>query len=55
MFSLFTEIASYRIRTATAEYVGDKETVAVCQRILYEEFAMVKWPGSGPIDLTRCL
>lgn len=43
MFRLFTEIASYRIRIATAEYLGDKETVAACKRILYEEFAMVKW------------
>jgi ferritin-like metal-binding protein YciE len=37
------EIASYRILVAAADYVGDRETVAVCQRILDEEIAMAKW------------
>jgi ferritin-like metal-binding protein YciE len=37
------EIASYRILIATADYVGDMETVNVCQRILDEEIAMAKW------------
>lgn len=37
------EIASYRILIAAAEYVGDTETVAVCERILDEELAMAEW------------
>ena len=37
------EIASYRILIATAESLGDAETVAVCRRILDEEVAMAKW------------
>ncbi|MBW9064395.1 ferritin-like domain-containing protein [Rhizobium herbae] len=37
------EIASYRILVAAADYVGDRETVSVCQRILDEEIAMAKW------------
>ncbi|MBB5536369.1 ferritin-like metal-binding protein YciE [Rhizobium giardinii] len=37
------EIASYRILVAAADYVGDRETVSVCQPILDEEIAMAKW------------
>jgi ferritin-like metal-binding protein YciE len=37
------EIASYRILIAAADYVGDEETKAVCQRILDEEIAMATW------------
>ncbi|MDX3929971.1 MAG: DUF892 family protein [Shinella sp.] len=37
------EIAGYRILIATADYVGDMETVNVCQCILDEEIAMAKW------------
>ena len=37
------EIASYRILIATAEYIGDTDTVAACKRILAEELAMAKW------------
>ena len=34
------EIASYRILIAAADYVGDDETKAVCQRILDDEIAL---------------
>lgn len=37
------EIASYRILIAAADYVGDDETKAVCQRILDDEIAMASW------------
>jgi ferritin-like metal-binding protein YciE len=37
------EIASYRILIAAADYVGDEETKAVCQRILDDEIAMASW------------
>ena len=37
------EIASYRILIATAEYIGDTDTVVACKRILAEELAMAKW------------
>jgi ferritin-like metal-binding protein YciE len=37
------EIASYRILIATAEYIGDTDTVTACKRIFAEELAMAKW------------
>lgn len=37
------EIAAYKVLIATAEAVGDAETVAVCQRILRQEQDMAQW------------
>jgi ferritin-like metal-binding protein YciE len=36
-------IASYRIWIATAECIGDTDTVTACKRILVGELAMAKW------------
>lgn len=47
------EIASYRILIAAADYVGDRETVTVCQRILDEEVAMAKWLEDNAASVTQ--
>lgn len=47
------EIASYRILVAAADYIGDRETADVCQRILDEEIAMAKWLEDNIGSVTR--
>lgn len=46
------EIASYKVLIATAEAVGDSETVAVCQRILRQEQDMADWLSENLAAIT---
>jgi ferritin-like metal-binding protein YciE len=47
------EIASYRILISAANYVGDRETARVCERILAEEEAMASWLEKNIPALTK--
>ncbi|WP_421698469.1 ferritin-like domain-containing protein [Ancylobacter sp.] len=46
------EIAAYKVLISAAEACGDRETSAVCQRILAEEEAMARWVGDNLGDIT---
>jgi ferritin-like metal-binding protein YciE len=47
------EIASYRNLIEAARMVGDRETVAVCERILPQEQAMADWLEHNMASVTR--
>lgn len=47
------EIAAYQVLIAAADACGDRETSAVCQRILVEEQAMADWLIQNVGDVTR--
>lgn len=47
------EVAAYRILIAAAEQVGDRETSAVCARILREEEDMARWLSENLAPLTQ--
>lgn len=46
-------IASYKILVATAEEIGDLQTVEVCKRILIDEETMARWLDDHLAQITQ--